>query len=225
MRRQGVIRRWDDQKGFGFIRPDDGGPDVFVHASACQLRHLQRPTPGTAVSFEVVRAQGRLRAADVLPRHGWSMVEELPAGAFEQRRRIREEMRRRPPPPQRVNPPDGRSVSFLAGGCLVMLVLLLVWGAMARRLPDGLWLWYAGASLVCFVLYARDKAAARQRQWRTPEATLLGAGLIGGWPGAIVAQHLLRHKSVKAEFRAMFHATVLMNLMALAALGWKGAGW
>jgi uncharacterized membrane protein YsdA (DUF1294 family)/cold shock CspA family protein len=225
MRRHGVIRRWDDNKGFGFIRPDDGGSDVFVHVSACQLRHLERPTPGTLVSFEVVHEQGRLGASAVLPQHGWSSVDELPAGAVEQRRRTREEMRTHPrprPSPQGRSQGHG-SVSLLAAGCLVILVALLVWGTRLQRLPDGLWLWYAGASLVCFSLYARDKSAARRRQWRTPETTLLGAGLIGGWPGAIVAQHLLRHKSVKAEFRMVFHATVLMNLMALAVLAWKGS--
>ena len=94
MRRQGVIQRWDDGKGFGFIRPHDGGPDLFVHASACQLRQAQRPAPGVEVSFETERGRdGRAQAAGVLPLHGWPTVDALPAGAVEQRRRNADEAR------------------------------------------------------------------------------------------------------------------------------------
>ena len=94
MRRQGVIQRWDDGKGFGYIRPHDGGPDLFVHASACQLRQTQRPAPGVEVSFETERGRdGRAQAAGVLPLHGWPTVDALPAGAVEQRRRNADEAR------------------------------------------------------------------------------------------------------------------------------------
>ena len=78
---------------------------------------------------------------------------------------------------------------------------------------------YAGASVLCFIAYARDKAAARAGRWRTPERTLLLLGLAGGWPGAMLAQRWLRHKSNKsnkAGFRLAFRATVLLNLAALA---------
>lgn len=118
----------------------------------------------------------------------------------------------------------GPSVA-VAGVSIAALLLVLAVATVTQRLPGWIWVWHGAASLLCFGLYAADKSAAQSGRWRTPESTLLGAGLIGGWPGAIVAQHLLRHKSGKAEFRAMFHTTVLMNLMALAALGWKGPGW
>lgn len=77
---------------------------------------------------------------------------------------------------------------------------------------------YAAASAVCFIAYAMDKAAAKAGRWRTSESTLLLLGLIGGWPGAVVAQQLLRHKSSKASFHARFLATVLLNLAAFAFL-------
>jgi uncharacterized membrane protein YsdA (DUF1294 family) len=43
-------------------------------------------------------------------------------------------------------------------------------------------------------------------------------GLIGGWPGAIVAQQLLRHKTSKASFRLAFWATVVLNIAAFLLL-------
>lgn len=71
---------------------------------------------------------------------------------------------------------------------------------------------------MCFVVYAVDKSAAAADRWRVREDTLLGLGLIGGWPGAIVAQQVLRHKSNKATFRAKFWATVIVNVLGFLVL-------
>lgn len=71
---------------------------------------------------------------------------------------------------------------------------------------------YGAASLVCFIAYAIDKAAAKAGRWRTEEATLLVLGLLCGWPGAVLARTWLRHKSHKASFANQFWATVMMNV-------------
>ena len=71
---------------------------------------------------------------------------------------------------------------------------------------------YVVASLACFAMYAVDKAAAKAGRWRTSENTLLFLGLACGWPGAIVAQKLLRHKSHKQSFRGRFLGTVFINI-------------
>lgn len=78
---------------------------------------------------------------------------------------------------------------------------------------------YLLASVVCFIAYAIDKRAAIRQQQRTPERTLLLLGLAGGWPGALLAQHYLRHKCSKTSFLAWFWLTVLANLAALIWLG------
>lgn len=77
---------------------------------------------------------------------------------------------------------------------------------------------YGIASVVCFMFYAADKAAARAGRWRIPERTLLMLGLCCGWPGAILAQQWLRHKSSKASFQLLFWSTVLANAAGLIAL-------
>ncbi len=84
--------------------------------------------------------------------------------------------------------------------------------------------WYALASVATFAVYAQDKSAARAGRRRTPERTLLLLGLAGGWPGALAAQRLLRHKSAKQSFLARFWLTVFLNLAALAALQAGGIG-
>ncbi len=78
---------------------------------------------------------------------------------------------------------------------------------------------YLTMSLLCFLAYARDKSAARSGGWRTRESTLLLLGLLCGWPGAVLAQHLLRHKTAKASFQIAFWATVVLNIASFLVLG------
>jgi uncharacterized membrane protein YsdA (DUF1294 family) len=81
---------------------------------------------------------------------------------------------------------------------------------------------YLAASVVAFAVYAADKSAARAGRRRTPENTLLLLGLLGGWPGALVAQQTLRHKTKKRGFLAAFWVSVVLNSTALGALLWAG---
>ena len=70
---------------------------------------------------------------------------------------------------------------------------------------------YAAMGVACFVAYALDKSAAIAGRRRTPEATLLWLGLACGWPGGLLAQRLLRHKTRKQPFQRIFWATVVLN--------------
>lgn len=77
---------------------------------------------------------------------------------------------------------------------------------------------YVIASAVCFAVYAQDKSAARAGHRRTPERTLLLLGLLCGWPGAVLAQQWLRHKSSKRAFQVAFWGTVVGNVSAFVYL-------
>lgn len=68
-------------------------------------------------------------------------------------------------------------------------------------------------SLASYVFYAIDKAAATRGDRRIPEKTLHLLDVLGGWPGALVAQTRLRHKTKKVSFRVVFWLTVLVNLV------------
>jgi cold shock protein len=50
----GTVKWFNNQKGFGFIQPDDGGKDVFVHISAVERAGLQTLSEGQKISFEVL---------------------------------------------------------------------------------------------------------------------------------------------------------------------------
>jgi uncharacterized membrane protein YsdA (DUF1294 family) len=63
---------------------------------------------------------------------------------------------------------------------------------------------YALMSAVAFALYSIDNRRARRGQWRISEGTLHLIELLGGWPGAWIAQRVLRHKSSKFSYRIVF---------------------
>jgi uncharacterized membrane protein YsdA (DUF1294 family) len=109
----------------------------------------------------------------------------------------------------------GRRVAVAAAALFLAALAFLAWvGALPWLVPAL----YLAASVAAFAAYAFDKAAARNGEWRTKESTLLGLGLLGGWPGALAAQTLLRHKSSKPSFQAAFWLTVLINCGALVWL-------
>jgi len=95
---------------------------------------------------------------------------------------------------------------------LLLFLILYAYAALALGVPAAVGVAYALASLACFALYAHDKAAARRGDRRTPERHLLLLGLAGGWPGALLAQQWLRHKTVKRPFRQLFWLTVGANV-------------
>lgn len=80
-----------------------------------------------------------------------------------------------------------------------------------------LFIMYSLVSAITFLAYAQDKSAAQHNRWRTKESTLHGLALIGGWPGALLAQKFLRHKSSKASFQRVFWVTVVVNVLVV---GW-----
>ncbi|MEQ7754110.1 DUF1294 domain-containing protein [Xanthomonas sp. WHRI 8391] len=114
--------------------------------------------------------------------------------------------RRRDLPKHRGLPRKTLALLFLTGMAAMVV---------AGRLPALLALWYAAASVVAMIVYRRDKSAAQRGQQRTPETTLHIIALLGGWPGALLAQGLFRHKSSKAAFQAWFWIIVMVNVAVL----------
>jgi uncharacterized membrane protein YsdA (DUF1294 family)/cold shock CspA family protein len=188
MRCQGRVTAWKDERGFGFISPDDGGQPVFAHISSFTNRG-RRPAGGELVTYEFATDdQGRLQAKAV---------------AFVGDRA------------RRLSTSAMLGFPSLLALCFIVLLGSAVFSGW---LPPPILFAYLVASVITFFAYAFDKSAAVRRQWRTAESTLHLFAMIGGWPGAVFAQQFLRHKSSKWSFQVYFWSTVILNCMALAWL-------
>lgn len=115
-----------------------------------------------------------------------------------------------------------RAASTGSGGTLTLILspVFLAFVAIVTffgKLPVAVLGLYLVASLLAYFAYAKDKTAARNGEWRTQEDSLHLLSLMGGWPGALIAQKRLRHKSRKASFQVVFWTTVVVNC---GVLGW-----
>jgi uncharacterized membrane protein YsdA (DUF1294 family)/cold shock CspA family protein len=101
---------------------------------------------------------------------------------------------------------------------LAFLACLLVLPAIALH-RSGVGLHWAGAYLLVLAAltygsYAMDKRRAQTQDWRLPETRLHLLELLGGWPGAFLAQRQLRHKCSKASYQFVFWLIVLLHQFA-----------
>lgn len=96
---------------------------------------------------------------------------------------------------------------------LAIFFLLAVIASIAYDKEFGLIAitYYFGLSTVTFIFYAWDKRSAIKGHWRIAENTLHLLALVGGWPGALIAQAIFRHKTQKQPFKAILWLTVLLN--------------
>lgn len=184
MRLEGTVKKWNDEKGFGFVQPKSG-PEIFIHIKGFQSQS-RRPVIGDVVSFEIkIDAEGRPQAQRVKFK-----VSKIAL-----------------PTPSILS-------SFYILAATGFLALTGYW-AYSEKIPILIFFFYLSASLLTFFLYAVDKHAAQHGYWRTKESTLHLSSFACGWPGALVAQTTLRHKSKKQSFRIVFWLTVLLNCGSL----------
>lgn len=64
---QGIVKWFNDAKGFGFITPDEGGEDLFAHFSAIEMKGFKSLKEGQKVSYEVVTDPKGKQAAHIKP--------------------------------------------------------------------------------------------------------------------------------------------------------------
>jgi uncharacterized membrane protein YsdA (DUF1294 family)/cold shock CspA family protein len=181
------LTNWDDDKGFGFVTPDNGGLRAFVHIRAFSYRR-RRPRNGDVITYQLTwDKQGRPRAENVL-------------------------FRETAPAPDNTHAPTHGAAAYTF--CTLFLAGVVMLAALGK-LPWLVPLIYVVVSLLLFCIYAFDKSAAMNRRRRTPEDTLQALAMLGGWPGALVAQKMFHHKSKKASFQSLFRGIVVIHLVAL----------
>jgi uncharacterized membrane protein YsdA (DUF1294 family)/cold shock CspA family protein len=185
---RGRVTDWKDDRGFGFIEPESGGERLFFHISG-MARGAPRPSVGDSVSYEMAASpNGKPRAVGVGPA-GLAAVSNVLMS---------------------------KRVALSVAAILVFPVLW--WLLKLGKFPLLLFWVFAGMSSVAFIMYGLDKWAAKREAQRTPENTLQVCALLGGWPGALLAQQVFRHKSSKRSFQVTFWFMAVLNCGALGFL-------
>ncbi|WP_320159117.1 DUF1294 domain-containing protein [Psychrobacter sp. NG27] len=203
-KQQGTVKKWQDDKGFGFIETE-AGHSVFFHAS--EFRAQRRPAIGEQVIFSIGQdSQGRRQA---------KQVQEL---GF-----IQQKMAQKNKQIRQRNQTRSHQADFEAGQKKRSLLGMAFYGVLVllAAMDKLSWLvigWYIVLGMITYGMYAKDKAAAQSGDWRTPESTLHVLSALGGWVGALLAQTYLRHKSQKPEFRITYYLTVIVNMAGLLFL-------
>jgi len=188
LRLKGKLIKWNEDKAFGFIAPTGGGDHVFIHKTALSNRN-RTPKVNDIITFSISKDNQGRYCADEATFTG-----------------------------EKLKKKQAKNVSKFSIYLSVIFLALITTAYFLGHIPKNLVFVYLGASVITFLAYASDKSKAQRGDWRTPESTLHMFSLIGGWPGAAIAQQLLRHKSQKKEFRVGFWFTVLANSGALVWL-------
>ena len=193
---QGVLKQW--KKDFGFIQIDNG-ERIFVHISTLKRGGIHQPRIGDIIYFTLGKdKQGRLRAQTAARN-----PEQL------EKANTRRAAHRQPDTQGRYDWVDYVGLSLLP-------IALFLAAASPMRWP--ILIVIAVLSGASFMLYAFDKAQAQRNAWRIPEASLHALALLGGWPGALLAQRRLRHKTQKTTFRWVFIGCAILNVLSLLLL-------
>jgi uncharacterized membrane protein YsdA (DUF1294 family)/cold shock CspA family protein len=215
MRKEGTIVRWDDARGFGFIRSRSLAQDVFVHVRDFRSATGQAPRPGLRVTFEEIHVGGkgpRAVAVQAIAASGAGGAPRTGAGVRAPAQDRHQDRRRT----RRATQSGGRWVLPL----MALYVLALTGLVLQRQLPWWVLPLALFLNLGTFFAYWQDKYAAQQRRWRIKEDTLHLWSLAGGWGGAWFAQQILRHKSLKASFRTTYWTTVVIHCGAVFGFCW-----
>lgn len=167
-REKGILISWNNDKGYGFIRPYNNKEDIFLHMKS--LPHNQRrPKVKDVLMYEVGIDEKQQHYAHSAKIKGiaWSYF----------------------------------TIIWLS---ITLLFGIYVYFVLQQKLPFHPLAIYAGMSLLTILAYSRDKRAARLGTWRITERRLHIFEMLGGWPGALLAQRYYRHKSRKIKYQITF---------------------
>ena len=210
MKKKGTVAKWDDARGFGFIRSPASTMDVFFHVRDFHGGSSGAPRKGMAVTFEEIIVGGKgPRGMTVQP--VGAPAPSTNAYVAPVRRQYRH---------ARVKAAPSGSGALGALPLMLIYAAVILWAIWTRRLPWWLLAALPALNMMTFCAYWQDKYAAEKGRWRIKEDTLHLFSLAGGWLGAWFAQQILRHKSRKAEFRATYWVTVTLHFGAVGGWLW-----
>ena len=195
MRDQGRLVEWFDDKGYGFIQPNDASKDrVFLHIKDF-ARQGPRPIIGCALEYTVLLdGDGRFRAQQVMYLKASQTQKILPK-------------------PKNVNVQQ-QKLKPMQIACVGYILALAVF-TLLGLLSGMVLLFISIINALTYWMYAQDKEAALLGNRRVPEQTLHVLSFLGGWPTAWLAQEKMRHKTQKQPFRKIYFCTIALNILLI----------
>ncbi len=188
LRKKGILTKWDDDRGYGFITPVGEKQEIFVHISEFQ----SQPSIYERVSFTLSKdKKDRDCAINVI--------------VFEKAK-------------LNYKTKKTNTISWFSIITITIFYLMLFYLTQNTTIEFYIIPYYALISILTFYIYASDKNSAQDRDWRISENTLHFLSIIGGWSGALLAIDKLQHKSRKKSFKIVFFITILLNLVLLFSL-------
>lgn len=197
------LAEWSGERGFGFLRR--GPRRIFLHVSDFSGAHCDLKV-GETFRFEMGRdEQGRTCAinASIVRSQRNAKPAQKPA--------------QKPAPSERVKPARTPREALRATDAAIVIALLalptfsgMFWD-IDWRIPAA---WFGFISAITYFVYGHDKRRAEGGGWRIPERSLHVLELLGGWPGAFLAQRTLRHKCSKLGYQVVFWLIVASYQLA-----------
>lgn len=196
---EGVIKSWKSDKGFGFIQSRGTEKDIFIHIR--DLKHSNyQPQQGDNVIYQIVSDEdGKIRAYDAFIQ-GQEISQQYRRKSFKKNQPREQKTKREYP----LGMPSLLFIAAVPFGFSAFLIK-----EQHNFIPFFV---YLIMSLTTFIIYARDKTMAHKNEWRTSESTLHLFELLGGWPGALITQRVIRHKNKKTSFQITFWVIVIFHL-------------
>ncbi|OTG84974.1 DUF1294 domain-containing protein [Acinetobacter sp. ANC 4648] len=198
MRDQGRLIEWFDDKGYGFIQPNDASKDrVFLHIKDF-ARQGPRPIVGCALEYVVqLDGQGRFNAKQVTYLKA-SQTKKTGQAAQRQQSQQQDSAKLQP-------------MQIFSGLYIIFLGIFTVTGLLSGMVLLFIML----MNMMTYWFYSQDKEAAQNGNRRVPENTLHILSFLGGWPTAWLAQQKLRHKTQKQPFRKIYFCTIGLNILLI----------
>lgn len=202
---RGYIIKFNNERKFGFIQLKDTDKEIFFHIR--YFKADRNPHIGEQVLFDIGQdKQGRPVAIN---------IQEAQFVAQKQQERKQKQQAYKAYQ-ERQEQKHGQ-LNLLCGvgaGYLVILAIVLLMSGLSLKLLGV----YFIMGIISFFMYYQDKIKAQNNEWRIPENTLHAIDVLGGWIGATFAHKLLNHKATKADFRAIFYITIVLNIIGFLAL-------
>ena len=202
----GVLTEWNDERGYGFITPDDGGQKVFLHIKSL-LPSARRPIVGEEFSYKLTTDDKGRPRAEVAFQMGLDDRRHTP---------LLDERRSTPLLDVKRRTPFFHSlIKGLSYFWPLAIIPAFIFTVITGNLVLGVCVAFFVNSLLTLLFYWEDKYRAQNNYWRISEKCLHIWGFLCGWPGALYAQYVFRHKRSKISFMIGFWFCVIANVISL----------